>query len=387
MNQAIDIRDRQPVAQSKTKKQVRAGRIDFSIMLIVLVLTLLGVVMVYSASYYSADVKMDDPSYYFVKQLIGAGLGLAAMLFLMNFNYKRLEKMQYIIIGVTVLLLLMVFTPLGIKLNGSSRWVNLGFTTLQPAEVCKFAVIIFMSSYMSRNRNRISKFFAKGGVAPMLAVVGVMCGLIILQPNFSMVLCIGMVAFIMLYAGGVRMSYLLIMMVLGIAAAIALLFAEPYRIQRLMAFRDPWADSASTGYQLVQSFYAIAGGGLFGKGLGMSQQKMMFLPYGESDFIFSIIAEELGFIGVAVILLLYVVLIWRGIRVALTCPDRFGSLVAVGITAVIGVQTLINIGVVSGSIPPTGQPLPFISAGTSSLLIFMASVGVLLNISRYCTKS
>ena len=375
------------VAKQNTRsaKARKKGKIDFSILVITSILVLLGVVMVYSASYYTADVKLDNPNYYFYKQMIGAVLGFGAMLFLANFNYKNLEKLQVPILAVTLILLALVFSPIGISANGSRRWINLGFTTLQPAEVCKFAMIIFMSSFFSRKRKVLGSF--KEGLLPVFIVLGIYCGLIMLQPNFSMVLCIGFVTVVMMFAGGVKMRHLIILGAIGIAAASFAVIQEPYRLKRLGAFMDPWADSGASGYQLVQSFYAIAGGGLFGKGLGMSQQKLLFLPYGESDFIFSIIAEELGFIGVIAILSLYVVILWRGIRIALTCPDRFGSLLATGITAVIAIQTLINVGVVTGSIPPTGQPLPFISAGTSSLLIFMASIGVLLNISKYCTKS
>lgn len=371
--------------KTKTKAKERVGSVDFSILIITSILVLLGIVMVYSSSYYSAEIKQGNPNYYFNKQLLGAIMGFVAMIMLMNFNYKKLEKLQSIVLIATVVMLLLVFTPLGVEANGSKRWINVGFTTFQPAEVAKFALIIFMSSYFSRKRNELGSFFK--GVMPMLGVVGIICALILLQPNFSMVLCIGIVTIIMMFAGGVKMRHLLLMGAIGIGGAVFLLFQEPYRIQRLTAYMDPWASQGTSGYQLIQSFYAIGGGGFFGKGLGMSQQKLLFLPYGESDFIFSIIAEELGFIGVIAILCLYVALVWRGIRIALTCPDRFGSLLAAGVTAVIAVQTLINVGVVSGSIPPTGQPLPFISAGTSSLLIFMASIGVLLNVSRYCTKS
>lgn len=373
------------VASKKQRTIQSVGSIDFTILIITVILVLLGIIMVYSSSYYTAEAKLDNPQYYFYKQILGAILGFIAMIALMNFNYKKLEKLQPFILAATLIMLLLVFTPIGVSANGSKRWINLGFTTLQPAEIAKFALIIFMSSYFSRKRNEIGSFFK--GVLPMLGVVGMYCVLIMLQPNFSMVLCIGFVTIVMMFAGGVKMRHMLTMGVLGVGGAVALVFAEPYRVKRLMAFMDPFADASSSGYQLVQSYYAIAGGGLFGKGLGMSQQKLLFLPYGESDFIFSIIAEELGFIGVLAIICMYVVLLWRGIRIALTCPDRFGSLLATGVTSVIAIQTLINIGVVSGSIPPTGQPLPFISAGTSSLLIFMASVGVLLNVSRYCTKS
>ena len=195
------------------------------------------------------------------------------------------------------------------------------------------------------------------------------------------------ITFIMLFACGANKTHLLILFVLGAAAVAVLIIIEPYRLKRMFVYLDPWSDTKGDSWQLIQSFYAIGSGGLFGKGLGMSQQKLLFLPMEESDFIFSIIAEELGLVGVFCVIAGYLFLIWRGMRVALTCPNAFGSNLAMGITTMIAVQVVINIGVVTGSIPPTGQTLPFISAGTSSLMLFMGSIGILLNVSRYSTPA
>ena len=363
------------------------GKIDFSILVLTLIPVLFGCVMVYSASYYTASIKYGNGAYYFTKQLLGAGLGVVAIWFFANFDFRNLERLRYVILAMTVILLGAVFlpSPIGVSLNGSSRWINIGVTTLQPAEIAKFASVIYLSYYFSRYRDRLHKFWR--GTMPGLLVVGVLCVLILLQPNFSMIMCIAIITGVMMFAAGVPMKHMVMIVLVGVAAAVVAILIEPYRIKRVFTFLDPWSDTSGDSYQLIQSFYAFGSGGLFGKGLGRSQQKLLYLPYSESDFIFAIIAEELGFVGVVALLLVYGALIWRGVRVALTCPNRFGSLLATGITAMIAIQVLINLAVVTGSIPPTGQTLPFISAGTSSLLIFMSAMGVLLNISRYTVKT
>lgn len=363
------------------------GKFDFSIFLITIILALFGCVMVYSASYYRATIKLGQPAYYFIKQVEGVVLGLLAMLFMANFNFQRLERVKVPLVVVTLVLLLCVFLPkpIGIELNGARRWVNLGITTMQPSELCKITVVVLLSSYFAKNRERLSTW--TGGVIPAFVISAVMCIPIMLQPNLSMVLCIMIITFIMLFACGASKTHLLILCVLGVAAVAVLIIIEPYRLKRMFVYLDPWSDTQGDSWQLIQSFYAIGSGGLFGKGLGMSQQKLLFLPMEESDFIFSIIAEELGLVGVFCVIAAYLFLIWRGMRVALTCPNAFGSNLAMGITTMIAVQVAINIGVVTGSIPPTGQTLPFISAGTSSLMLFMGSIGILLNISRYSTPA
>lgn len=361
------------------------GKFDFSIFITVMILTLFGCVMVYSASYYRATIKLGEPAYYFIKQVEGVALGLAAMLFMANFNFQRIEKVKIPLVIVTIALLLAVFTPIGIERNGARRWINLGITSMQPSELCKITVVVLLSSYFARNREKISTW--TGGIIPAFLISAAMCIPIILQPNLSMVLCIMIITFIMLFACGASKTHLLILCLAGLAAVAVLIIIEPYRLKRLFVFMDPWSDTQGDSWQLIQSYYAIGSGGLFGKGLGMSQQKLLFLPMEESDFIFSIIAEELGLVGVFCVIAAYVFLIWRGMRVALTCPNAFGSNLAMGVTTMIAVQVAINIGVVTGSIPPTGQTLPFISAGTSSLMLFMGSIGILLNVSRYSTPT
>ena len=297
-------------------QKLTKGKFDFLIFITVIILVLFGCVMVYSASYYSATIEEGDPAYYFKKQILGAVLGFVAMMFMANFNFQRIDKVKIPLAIVTIGLLLMVFTPLGITLNGARRWVNLGVTTMQPSELCKITVVVLLSSYFAKNREKISTW--TGGIIPAFAISAVMCIPIILQPNLSMVLCIMITTFIMLFACGAKKKHLMILCLAGLAAVAVLIIIEPYRLKRLFVFLDPWSDTQGDSWQLIQSYYAIGSGGLFGKGLGMSQQKLLFLPMEESDFIFSIIAEELGLVGVLFVIAAYVFLIWRGMRVALT---------------------------------------------------------------------
>ncbi|MGI6168266.1 MAG: putative lipid II flippase FtsW [Christensenellales bacterium] len=359
---------------------------DFAILLTTLALVCFGLVMVFSSSYYYAELRYGDGLFYFKKQVIGAVIGFIVMVILINFNYRRLEKLKWLILIVSIGLLGLVLVPgVGVTLNEASRWLNIAGISIQPAEIGKFALVLFMASYLAQNQKSVHKF--RVGVFPMLILVGLFCGLIILQPNFSTVINICLLSFVLLYAGGVRIRHLIPIVLAAVVVLVYVLTSADYRMQRYQVFLDPWADPQDAGYQLVQSLYAIGAGGFFGTGLGASRQKLLFLPYGESDFIFSIIAEELGFLGVIVVLLLFAILIWRGIKVAINCPDLFGSLLAVGIVSMVGIQAIINIAVATGSIPPTGVPLPFISAGLSSLIIFMASIGLLLSVSRFAKKT
>ena len=217
---------------------------------------------------------------------------------------------------------------------------------------------------------------------PVIIVGGLTCVLILLEPNLSVTLCVGMVMLIMLVVGGIRLKHFLLLLIPAICLLPILIAMEPYRLQRLMAFLDPWASPKEEGFQLIQSLYALGSGGLFGVGLFNSRQKYLFLPFSESDFIFSIIGEETGFIGAICVLTIYMIVIWQGVKIALNASDRLGAYLASGITSVIGVQLLINVAVVTGSIPPTGIPLPFMSAGGTSLMVFLAAVGMFLNISK-----
>lgn len=348
-------------------------------------LVLFGIIMVYSASSYNAEVNYGNEYYYMYKQIIGAILGFSAMFVLSVIDYHILIKFRYIILAISYVLLVLVFIPgIGVENYGAKRWINLPFFTIQASEIAKFGFIVFAAAYMAKNYKKMNTFL---GILPVLAVGASMCVLIILEPNMSITMCVIMLMFAMLFVGGARIKHFVLMAVPVVLLVPVLIVLEPYRLDRLMAFLNPWESPLEEGYQLIQSFYALGSGGLFGVGLFNSRQKYLFLPFSESDFIFSVIGEELGFFGCAAVIAVYVVIIWRAVRIAKNSNDRFGCYLSAGIAALIAVQTLINIAVVSGSIPPTGLPLPFVSAGSSSLIVFCASVGVLLSVERFSHKS
>lgn len=355
---------------------------DYAILLTVTLLCAFGLVMVFSASYYYAQNTAStnyDGYYYIRKQAVYLALGYPTMILLSFFDYKRLEGFK--VIGMLISLVLLVAVLIfGHELNGAKRWLVIAGQSIQPSEVAKFGMMLYMCAFMSK-KHAVMKSF-KYGMLPMLLVIGVVCGLVMLQPNMSMAVIMGMLGYALLFVGGCDGKQMILLLIAAIGTFVLLAVIEPYRMARLTSFTDPWKDPLGTGYQLIQSFYAIGSGGLFGRGLNNSRQKLLFLTYGESDFIFAVVCEELGFFGALAILLAYGFIIYRGIRVALRCRDRFGSLLAAGITVVFAIQIFVNIGVVTGAFPTTGQALPFISAGGSSMVIFLAAMGVLLNISR-----
>lgn len=365
------------------KVKVKLGHMDFAIFITVLALCGIGLVMVFSASYYSSQEKWGDGLFYVRKQLMYIALAIPAMLLLTRVDYHVLDRFRTpaLIISVALLIAVLFF---GSEVNGAKRWLIIAGQSIQPSEVAKFGMILYMCAFMSK-RQHLMKDFVKG-LVPMLMVIGLICGLVMLQPNMSMAVIIGMMGIIMLYVGGADSKHIAILMFCGIVLFILFAVIEPYRFERLTTFTNPWEDPSDSGYQLIQSLYALGSGGLFGQGLNNSRQKLLYLTYGESDFVFSIVGEELGFIGAACVMLLYLFIIYRGVRVALRCKDRFGSMLAAGITIVFALQVAVNIGVVTGAMPTTGQALPFVSAGGSSLLIFLSAMGVLLNISRHTTE-
>ena len=357
---------------------------DYTLLVMTIVLVLFGIVMVFSASFYSAENSSStgyNGYFYFWKQVQGAIIGLVAMIALMFVDYHIFKKLRFWIIGAALLLMVLVFIPgIGIERNGSRRWIDLFVIEIQPIEVLKFAIIVFMAAGISINRAKMRQF--KYGMLPYLILLLISAVLLYLQPNFSAVVTLALMMFVMMLVGGTNLLHFGLMGLAGIAGGTVAMVATDYRIERIFAFMDPWKYQADESYQLIQSLYAIGSGGLFGRGLGNSRQKFLYLPYSESDCIFAIIVEELGYIGGLLVLAAFAVLIWRGVRTALKAPDDFGMMMATGITALIAIQVFINIGVVTGFVPPTGVVLPFISAGNTSLITFMASIGVLLNISR-----
>ena len=370
--------------------RVKMHRMDYGILLTVTLLCAFGLVMVFSASYYYAQNYAGadyDGYFYLKKQAVYMLIGYPIMLLLSFFDYRRLEKYKVIGFLVSVVLLVAVLI-FGEELNGGKRWLKIAGQSIQPSEIAKFGMMLYMCAFMSKKHAVMRDF--KRGMLPMLLVIGVICGLIMLQPNMSMAVIVGMMGNALLFAGGADIKQMLLLGVVLVALFVLFAVIEPYRFARLTSFRDPWNDGdggLGSGYQLIQSLYALGSGGLFGLGLNNSRQKLLYMTYGESDFIFAILGEELGFVGAVAVMCAYGFIIFRGLRTALRCRDRFGSLLATGITVVFALQVFVNIGVVTGSMPTTGQALPFISAGGSSLLIFLAAMGVLLNISRYTTAA
>lgn len=355
--------------------------IDFPILLTTVILVAFGIVMVFSASFYYSAERWNDGLYFFKRQCLWAVVGFVGMFVASRIDYSKLQKYSRIFIIISVIMLILVLL-VGEPRNNAKRWLGIGNFTIQPAEIAKFAMIFFISDTIAKSKGRIKKFFT--GMLPILLVAGLVFGLIIKQPNLSTAGSIIILTMAMLFVGGANLWHLAGLVGVGAAGAVVFTLTAEYRLSRLTAFLDPWADPMDSGWQLIQSLYSLGSGGLFGLGLAQSRQKYLYLPYPETDFIFAIIGEEIGFIGATFLILLFLILIWRGIRVALTAPDLFGSLLAAGIISMITIQVVINIAVVTASMPPTGLPLPFISYGGSSLAMFMTGIGVLLNISRHC---
>lgn len=354
---------------------------DISILIITAALAAFGVIAIYSASSYVAQTQYGDKWYFVRKQLLGFVLGVLAMLFCARLDYQKLrgKKARWLALVIPMVLLTLVFVPgIGKTNYGATRWIGLGGITIQPSELAKYGFVIFASAYMADDMGRLRTF--KGMLPVLLAGAGI-CLLIIIEPNMSVTMCVGMLMIAMLFLGGMRIKHFFIIAIPALLVVPILIIAEPYRLSRLSAFLDPWENPRGEGYQLIQSLYALGNGGWFGTGLFHSRQKYRFLPFAESDFILSIIGEELGFVGIFVLFSVFAFLIFRGIRVASRAKDFFSFLMASGITLVYGIQTVINALVVSGSMPPTGIPLPLISSGNTSLIITMAAMGILYSIS------
>ncbi len=297
-----------------------------------------------------------------------------------NVQKLRSKKVRWIAFCVPVILLVLVFVPgLGKTNYGATRWIGVGGVTIQPSELAKYGFVLFAAAYMADDMGRMRTL---KGILPVLAAGGLICILIIIEPNMSVTMCVGVLMLSMLFLGGMQIKHFLWIFIPALLAVPIMIIAEPYRLSRLSAFLDPWENPRGEGYQLIQSLYALGNGGWFGTGLFKSRQKYRFLPFAESDFILSIIGEELGFVGIFVLFAISALLIFRGIRVAMRAEDFFSMLLAAGVTLVYGIQTVINALVVSGSIPPTGLPLPLISSGNTSLIITMASMGILYAISK-----
>lgn len=362
------------------------GQLDFPLLFAIALLCAFGLVMLFSASYYYAQntaATKYDGFFYLKSQAMYLAVGLVAMYVVSRVDYHFFDKIRVFALVGTLLLMLLVLVPgLGVSRNGAQRWLGIPGTgfTFQPSELAKFALIVYMAGFMSR-RPQAMKNLTKG-VFPMLFIMGAFGLVLLLQKNMSMMVILLMTGVVMLFLGGAEIKHLLLLAGIALPILVVAVLMEDYRQSRVLMFMNPWESTEEGAYQLRQALIALGAGGVFGQGLNFSRQKLLFLPYGESDFIFAIIGEELGFIGCTLLILAYLFIIYRGIRIAMRCKDRFGSLMAAGITAVIVMQAAINIAVATSSIPPTGQTLPFVSAGGTSLMIFLAAAGILLNISR-----
>lgn len=373
--------EQQPVWRQNRRKRLKPA--DGTLALILALLMMCGLLTLFSATYYKA-IDKGDALLEVKKQLIGVGLGAFLMFLTSRIPYRFWQRPRVVILALTgsfALLVLVLIPGIGVYVNGSRRWLNAAGLSFQPSELAKIASVLYLASTLSFRLKQVERLWT--GILPLLAVPAAMFLLILQQPNLSTAGSIMIVAVLMMLLAGARWKHLSLMGLAGLAVGFAYAWVEPYRRERLLSFRNPFAQMSDEGYQLSQSLIAIGSGGLFGRGLGQGRQKFSYLPYPESDFIFAIIGEDFGLFGCCVVILLFVAFAIAGMRIALNCQDRYGCLLAAGITAMISVQAFINIGVVVGILPTTGLPLPFFSAGGTSISLLMAAVGILFNISRY----
>ena len=368
-------------------KKLPQGKIksgDFIIIGLTALLVIFGTVMIFSASYYTAIADGDGPYAYLKKQLIFVAIGIVGMWIASKLDYHFWGKTHIIWFLLGLILLFLIFTPLGITENGATRWLGVpGIPfTIMPGECAKFAAIVFTAGFLNRNPKTAQTVWK--GAFPVLAVAGIYAILILKQPNLSTAITLCIIAWGMLLIAGVNLKFLFGIIGAGLLGIMVLIFSDTsgYWYKRMLSFLDPFEDALGNGWQVVQSLLALGTGGLTGLGLGDSIQKNLYLPEPMTDFILAIIGEELGFLGILALMIVYLILVWRGCYVAMNAPEFLGMMLAGGITVMIGVQVAINVAVVTSSMPPTGVALPFISYGGNSLLIFMTSVGILLNISK-----
>ncbi len=366
------------------KKEIRAKQNtgDLSIVLFVAILTIFGTIMIFSASYYYAISQFDDPYHYLIRQLIWLVAGAVAMWICAKIDYHFWVRFWLVAYVFGMGLLILVLTPLGSSAYGATRWIQVGPITIMPGEISKVCIILFIAGYFSRHPKWIGDI--KKGIVPMALATGIYGGLIMLQPNMSTAFTVCFIVGGMMLVAGAKIKHLVTLAGAAVAAGVLLIFSDTtgYRYKRFLSFLDPFEDPLDTGWNVVQSLLALGTGGLSGLGLGNSVQKNLYLPMPQNDFILAIIGEELGFIGILGLIIVYMLLIWRGCHVAMNAKDLTGLLLASGITIMVGVQVIINIAVVTSSMPPTGVILPFVSYGGNALMIFMAAMGILLNISK-----
>lgn len=358
---------------------IGSRRIDPLIVGITLALSLGGLVMVFSASGVMAENKFTNATYYLQRQIVWMLLGFGVLLVGSFIDYRQWKQWIPLVVGGCIVGLLLVLA-VGPQINGARRWLALGFFSIQPTEMAKLAVVLYLAAFLSNPQRRVTDW--QRGFLPPVAMVGIMCGLIVVEPDLGSTVVISLVFVGMMYLAGARVRHLAYLggpMILGVGA---LIWMSPERWERMTTFMNPFADRQGAGYQLVQSILALENGGLFGVGLGQGKQKLMFLPEGHTDFVLALVGEELGLIGTCGLLALFAILVCKGFRVAALAPDLFGRYLALGITLLLGIQALINAGVVSGLLPTKGLTLPLVSYGGSSLLVTMLALGILLSVAR-----
>lgn len=365
------------------KKQINRGmKTDFDSVVFYTTMTLVffGIIMVFSASYIQSSFKHNDPYFFLKRDLIYATLGFIGMIILSKVDYKLWKKYATPICIIAIVFLLLVLTPLGIEANGAKRWLGVGGATFQPSDIAKFACVVFTAKLIEKRYDKI-KSLTKG-VLPILIMPMIIFILIMLEPNMSTAGTVVLVIFVMLFVAGMNMKFVGAMGLGGMGLFAILVLMEPYRLKRIISFLDPFQDPLGSGYQVIQSLYALGSGGLFGLGLGKSKQKYFYIPEPQNDFIFAIIGEELGLIGCILVILLFILLVYRCVRIALKCEDIFGCMLVIGIGSLIGIQAALNIAVATSTMPNTGVALPFISYGGTSLTMLMGEIGIVLNISK-----
>jgi len=365
------------------KDKINEKKLDFSMLITIIILLCMGILMVSTASSYHALTIYEDSNYLLTRQLIFAIAGIVAMLVISRIDYKIYKRWSYIAYAIALLLLIAVLTPLGVTVNGAKRWLGIGLLRFQPSEIMKMALVLATSTYISLNVKKINNF--KGYIIPGLFIVLVVV-VMFLQKHMSGTLVMLVASASIIFASGIKIKarYIIGILLVGIIAISAFIIAEPFRLKRILAFTNPEEDIRGDNWQAAQSLYAIGSGGLFGRGLGQSRQKYLWLPEAQNDFIFSVLGEEFGLAGTVIVLGVFTFFIYRGYRIAITCKDLYGSLIATGITSVFAVQIIVNIAVVTCSIPVTGMPLPFFSYGGTALFVNLCAMGILLSVSRNC---
>lgn len=351
------------------------------LLVLILILMSLGSIMVFNSTAVKAYEYYQDSFYFFKRHVFFLCLGLVAGLFIMRLNKDLLQRLAKPAVAVSVLLLLLVLLPqLGRKVAGAQRWFNLGPFSFQPSELAKVTIVMYLADYLSRKRHEITSFIY--GFLPAMLIVGAAVGLILLEPDLGTAVLIFAVSVFMLYAGGARLGHLLSLGLMAAPAVFYLVALKPYRLRRIIAFIDPWQHKADAGYQLVQSLITLGSGGLWGVGLGQGQQKLYYLPAAHTDFIFSIIGEELGFVGAGLLVLIYAFMFVICCLIAIKLASSYSKLVVMGMSLLLGLQAVIHVGTSTGSIPTKGLPLPFVSYGGSSLLFNIIAAAIIFNVSR-----